>query len=85
MQRLATSALYGFLLTLYGGSMYYFLGYLWTIAQGGDVVKFAHDTFIGCILAFAFFTFFLWELSGRLNQPRNKDKDSDDNDKRMDK
>ena len=76
MQRLLSSAVYGFLLTLYGGSIYYFLGYLYTVSQGGNVVKFASDTLAGCLIAFLAFTFFLYDLSGRLNEPRKKDDDT---------
>jgi hypothetical protein len=82
-KKLIESAFYGFLLTLFGMSWYYVIGLALTLAQGGDIGKFAGDTLVGGLLCWGFFTFVLYELAGlreQLNRPRSEDKKDDPKD-----
>src|SRR5262249_26006837 len=69
--RLLQSGFYSFLVTLYGTSIYYVIGLLLTLGQGGDVVKFFMDTLVAGCFFFVMMWFVFYELTGafeRLNR-----------------
>jgi cation transporter-like permease len=86
--RLAQSAFYSFLVTLYGTCIYYAIGVLLTLSQGGDVVKFFLDTLVAGGVLFVFLWFVFYELTGafeRLNKRDPEDRSRDKKDDRGDR
>lgn len=76
IKRMIESGFYASILTLSGFGFYYPVGLIFTLAQGGDPVKFFIDSMIGGFFAFLFFWFLCWEISGmfeRANQRRHSE------------
>lgn len=84
MNRIVQSAFYGLLVTIYGTSIYYALGVLFTLSQGGDVVQFFAETVKSGIFFFLIMWLLFYELTGafeRLNKEgSDKDKNKPDKD-----
>lgn len=76
MGRFGQSVLYGLIVTISGGSFYYFYAVLMALANGTSVIQAFVDTLIGCLVCWAFFTFVFYEIAGalkKLNTPRRRD------------
>lgn len=67
-RRLIESTFYAAIFTFSGFGLYYAFGLMLTLAQGGDTVKFFLDSIFGGFLAFVFFWFFCWEVSGMIER-----------------
>ncbi|GEM_PF-3172407 len=74
-KRLVESAFYGAVLTISGVSFYYFFGILYTLASGGDVVKFFWDTVVAGIFCFFFFWYLCWEVTGMFERANKRGRD----------
>jgi hypothetical protein len=75
-RRLIESTFYASIFTFSGFGLYYAFGLMVTLAQGGDTVKFFLDSILGGFLAFVFFWFFCWEVTGmfeRFNEEGRKE------------
>ncbi len=75
--RLVQSGFYSFLVTLYGTSIYYAIGMLLTLGQGGDVVKFFLDTLVAGAILFAFLWYVFYELTGAFERLNRRDPNDD--------
>jgi len=82
--RLLQSGFYSFLVTLYGTSIYYVVGLLLTLGQGGDVVKFFLDTLTAGCIFFVMMWFVFYELSGAFERLNRRDGDDQTKDKKDD-
>lgn len=73
--KLAQSALYSSIVTIFGSSVYCLFGLAQVMLQKGSFSQFVGDWFISTIVCFAFFTFIFHELGkmfDELNKPRRE-------------
>jgi hypothetical protein len=79
--KLAQSALYSFIVTLFGSSFYCLYGVMQVTLQKASFANFLGDWFISTLVCFAFFTFIFHELGKmfeELNKPRRHDENLDE-------
>lgn len=83
--RLVQSGFYSFLVSLYGTSIYYTIGVLVTLGQGGDVVEFFLNTLLAGVVVFLALWFVFYELIGSLERLNKRDPKGPSADKKNDK